>query len=311
MKRKMNIAFALLLSASVLAAGCSGNKAAAQPTPTPDETAGSGETAAETVLIQVNTYGLGNIAVTDDGTEPEFGEYPYQSSVMNVAAGTEIKMAANADAEEGYVFVKWTKNGEFYSTDEKLSVKADADAEYIAVFMMTTGYEGEPVKDVKDAKVLGDVLGLPTGGSSFGDDYYAFGFELNNVTYQALADLDAKTSQELFDLDFDDPEYDKKHNEKVAPIAIKEIINITEKIPTEKDLEAYKGKTLGELMDAGWSNSGWNLEENIAYMTHEYFAFNAAFEGTWEGEFDEETLAKMTVKSMTYAGIGDPAYTAE
>ncbi len=310
MKRKMNIAFALLLSASVLASGCSGNKEAAQPTAPSEEPAQTPE-ATETVLIQVNTYGLGNIATTDDGTEPEFGEYPIQSSVMNTAPGTEIKMAAKADTEEGYVFVKWTKNGEFYSTDEKISVKADADAEYIAVFMMTTGYEGEPVKDVKDAKVLGDVLGLPTGGSSFGEDYYAFGFELNNVTYQALADLDAKTSQELFDLDSDDPEYNKKHNEKIAPIAIKEIINITEKIPTEKELEAYKGKTLGELMDAGWSNSGWDLEENIAYMTHEYFAFNAAFEGTWEGEFDEDTLAKMTVKSMTYAGIDDPAYTAE
>ena len=282
MKRKMNIAFALLLSASVLASGCSGNKEAAQPTAPSEEPAQTPE-ATETVLIQVNTYGLGNIATTDDGTEPEFGEYPIQSSVMNTAPGTEIKMAAKADTEEGYVFVKWTKNGEFYSTDE----------------------------NVKDAKVLGDVLGLPTGGSSFGEDYYAFGFELNNVTYQALADLDAKTSQELFDLDFDDPDYNKKHNEKIAPIAIKEIINITEKIPTEKELEAYKGKTLGELMDAGWSNSGWNLEENIAYMTHEYFAFNAAFEGTWEGEFDEDTLAKMTVKSMTYAGIDDPAYTAE
>ena len=39
-----------------------------------------------------------------------------------------------AAPEAGYVFVKWTKNGEDFSTEPVVSVQLDESADYVAVF---------------------------------------------------------------------------------------------------------------------------------------------------------------------------------
>lgn len=296
MKKKTGLYMALLLGLSVLTA-CSGSGAA--------ET----EEAAETVMIRVNVEGIGAVAVTTDGTDPEIDpEYPFSSHVERVSKGTQIS-AKGETKEDGWQFVRWMKNGEYFSSDETMKDTAEADTEYVAVFMMTTGYEGEAVTDIGDVKTIGDVLALPTYGYSSGMNKYVYSFELDNTVYQAIAVIDDDTREKLFDLDMDDPDYDRKQNEMIAPLPVTEIINITGQIPAQADLDGYVGKTFGELFDEGWSCSGWSGDEKVVYLDHTYFSYEAGFDVPENmDDFDEEKLAGLTVRSMTYTGIGDASY---
>lgn len=295
---------ALLLSLSILAACSSSQGGSSQQTPA------SGTT--EVVNVRVNVDGLGYVGVSQDGTQPEIGDPPFQSHFLNVEPGTELILTCEADADGGYKFVRWTKDGADFSTEQTITVTADADTEYIAVFMMDSGYDGEPVSDIGDVKTLGDVLGLPTMGSGFGNTKYVYAFDLNGTAYQAIADLDETTSQALWDLDFDDEAYDRKLNALIAPLPVTKIVNLTEGIPAQSELDVYVGKTFGDLFDEGWFTTGWNFEDNVAYMNYRYYELEAGFEGGVDpASFDEDTLAGMTVKSLTYGGIGDAAYFEE
>ena len=84
-------------------------------------------------LLKINTEGVGTIAYGPEGTEVEFEEdFPTQSVAENVAAPTTYVIKAKP--EEGWKFVKWTKNGEDFSTEPEITVEVSEDVEYIAVF---------------------------------------------------------------------------------------------------------------------------------------------------------------------------------
>lgn len=308
MKNRISALLALLLAVSPLT-GCQGGASEPQDA---EGYEGTGEVTEETVTIQVNVDGMGVIAVTDDGSDPVIDpDIPFTSSYNNVAPGTEVKMTCEPDEE--YMFVRWTRNGEIFSKEQTISVTADENAEYRAVCMMSSGYTGTPVTDIHDAKTLGDVLGLPTYGGGYGETRYAYTFDLDGVIYQAVAELDQETSKALFDLDFDDPEYDAKENDLVAPLAIAKLINITDGVPAQSELDAYVGKTFGELFEEGWYCTGWNFEENAADMNNRYYTFKAGFDASDvdPAAFEEEDLAELTVKSMTYSGLGDAGFFEE
>ena len=84
-------------------------------------------------LLKINTEGVGSIAYGKEGEEVEFEEdFPTQSVAENVAEPTTYIIKAKPD--EGYKFVKWTKNGEDFSTESEIKVEVSEDVEYIAVF---------------------------------------------------------------------------------------------------------------------------------------------------------------------------------
>ena len=83
--------------------------------------------------LQINTDGLGEIAYCHEGETPEFDdEFPTQSAVENVTEPTTFIITAKPD--EDYVFVKWTKDGEDFSTEDTITVEVAEDVEYRAVF---------------------------------------------------------------------------------------------------------------------------------------------------------------------------------
>lgn len=94
---------------------------------------GTSEETEETEAVLINTDGLGQIAYAEEGIEPEFDdEYPKQSAQLSPEAGTVYVVCAKAD--EGWRFVKWTKNGEDFSTEDRITVSSEESAEYIACF---------------------------------------------------------------------------------------------------------------------------------------------------------------------------------
>lgn len=86
-----------------------------------------------TIIVTIHTEGLGNIAYAEGETEPEVDpEWPYQSAQINLGESAVYTFLAwpNEDTD----FIKWTKNGEDYSTEPQITVNLDESAQFVAVF---------------------------------------------------------------------------------------------------------------------------------------------------------------------------------
>ena len=112
-----------------------------------------------TIFITINTEGMGNIAYTEGEETPEVDpEYPFQSAQINLAEPATHTILAWPQA--GNLFVKWTKNGEDFSTEPQITVLLDESADYVAVFEEDPGWQnpvmnfvGEYQCDRANAKV--------------------------------------------------------------------------------------------------------------------------------------------------------------
>ena len=92
-----------------------------------------GELPTATIVVNVNTEGWGNIAYAEGEDTPEIDtEYPFQSAYIGLAEPAVHTFVAWPQA--GNVFVKWTKNGEDYSTEPQFTALLDESADYVAVF---------------------------------------------------------------------------------------------------------------------------------------------------------------------------------
>ena len=113
--------------------------------------------------------------------------------------------------------------------------------------------------------------------------------------------------QAFMDLDFDDPDYDADLEKIIGPLKIEKWENLSDMIPPQEELDQWVGKTGQELFDAGWTNSGWNLEGMEFWMNYGPFMYTVVMEGTVENteDFDEGDIAPLVVKSVTYNDLGD------
>ena len=86
-----------------------------------------------TIFVSVNTEGLGNIDYAEGEAVPEVDpDYPYQSAQINLAEPATYTLLAWTT--EGYHFVKWTRNGEEFSTEAQITLLLDESADFVAVF---------------------------------------------------------------------------------------------------------------------------------------------------------------------------------
>ena len=86
-----------------------------------------------TIFVTISTEGFGMIGYEAGETVPELDpEWPFQSAQVNLAEPETYTFAAAP--ESGNLFVKWTKNGEEYSTDPVITVLLDESTDFTAVF---------------------------------------------------------------------------------------------------------------------------------------------------------------------------------
>ena len=86
-----------------------------------------------TIVVTVGIEGWGHIAYAKGEEAPEIDpEFPAQSAYISL--GEPAVHTFLAEPEAGNLFVKWTKNGEDYSTDPQITLLLDESAEYTAVF---------------------------------------------------------------------------------------------------------------------------------------------------------------------------------
>ena len=143
---------------------------------------------------------------------------------------------------------------------------------------------------------------------SLGEGMLVYAFELNGVYYRASTAVDEATENAGFDLDYDDPEHDAKWAALIGPLAIENLENLSETIPSQAELDALVGKTGQELLDDGWTMWGGDCESLEFYLNHGAFTYTVQFEGEPANSdtFDwDEGIAPYTVKSATFSGLGD------
>ncbi|MBO4677283.1 MAG: hypothetical protein J5633_07040 [Oscillospiraceae bacterium] len=87
----------------------------------------------EIILVTFTVDGQGSIYSAPGDQSPEFDpDYSCQSAQFSLAIPETYTLAARPDA--GSRFVKWTKNGEDFSTDTQITLQLAENAEYAAVF---------------------------------------------------------------------------------------------------------------------------------------------------------------------------------
>lgn len=85
------------------------------------------------IMVTINTDGSGMIGYEVGETAPELDpEWPFQSAQVNLGEPETYTFAAAPEA--GNLFVKWTKNGEDFSTEPVITVLLDESADFVAVF---------------------------------------------------------------------------------------------------------------------------------------------------------------------------------
>ncbi|MBR5341759.1 MAG: hypothetical protein IK151_07525 [Erysipelotrichaceae bacterium] len=266
--------------------------------------------AGQLCLVKVETDGIGLVAAAKEGETLAFDESLTSSSAyMNVPEGTVLTIGARDSVDE-YKFVKWTKNGEEFSTDYEVTVTIDGPTDFIAVFGLSNGWDGPTASTIEEVKTIGDVLALPYFGWAYSEKTFVYAFELDNVVYRVEAELPAETSKALFDLEFEDPQYEQKFNELVAPLEVTKIDNVTEAIPTQEELDKYVGLTCGDLIDQGWQNNFYNTEEMEFGFTYGWSSYIVKLDGKIEYKDDtdiEEAIRDLKVLSVKYEGLGNVA----
>ncbi len=147
------------------------------------------------IIVTINTEGMGNIEYTEGEETPEVDkEYPYQSAQINLAEPKTHTFLAWP--QEGNKFVKWTKNGEDFSTDAQITVLLDESADFIAVFEADEDYQdpieavaGEYQCDRANATIMSDGFGTALINIDWGSSASSIG----RWTMSGKMDAETKT----------------------------------------------------------------------------------------------------------------------
>lgn len=259
---------------------------------------------ADLCLVKVETDGIGLVAAAQEGETLEFDETMTSTSAyLNVPKGTVLTIGAKESVDE-FKFSKWTKNGEDFSTDHEVTVTIDEPTDFIAVFGAYSGWDGPSASSIEEVKTFSDVLALPNYGTALTEDTVVYAFELGGTVYRVVSKLEPDTAAALNEA-FGDSQ---KFNELLAPIEIDQIVNVSEKIPSQEELDKYVGKTAGELLDDGWTWTYYNLDEMEFGMEHGWFRYVLKLDGKVENKEDliiEEAIKDLKVLSIAYEGIGE------
>lgn len=78
-----------------------------------------------------------------------------------------------------------------------------------------------------------------------------------DTVYMVTADMTAEKYNDFDSIGFDDPDADAKKNTILGSLPNVVVTDITNKIPAQAELDAYVGKTLGDLENSGFESTGW------------------------------------------------------
>ena len=188
--------------------------------------------------------------------------------------------------------------------------------------LLAVGCAGKPAGTNADTAeeltcaTMGDALAASDSDNhSFGstDHYCCAVFEKDGATYRAVAELPDGLCEKIWEVEYDE-NHDKNIAALVSDIPLIRFENLTKDQPTQAECDALVGKTGQDLLDDGWVSWGYNLESGEFWMEHGAYAYIVVFDTEFDLDsldfetFDEyETIAPLTVKSVTCTGVGNGA----
>ena len=166
---------------------------------------------------------------------------------------------------------------------------------------------------LENAKVVGDIYNLvdddDVRGSSLGNNHYVMVFEFNGSSYRIWTNVSDEIMRKYFDIDFFAEDREEQEKALLKDLPIEELTNLTEKMPTQDEVNKYVGKTGQELIDMGFSCHGFSFwDDTLFYLglgDYDYEAvMNEKMDDYDEDAEYEEILAPLTVKSIKCTGVG-------
>ena len=166
---------------------------------------------------------------------------------------------------------------------------------------------------LENAKVVGDIYNLidedDERGSSLGNNHYVLVFEFNGNTYRIWTNVSDEIMRKYFDIDFFAEDRVEQERALLKDLPIEELSNLSEKIPSQDEVNKYVGKTGQELIDMGFSCNGFSLwDGTVFYLSFGDYDYEAVMNEKMD-DYDEdagydELLAPLTVKSIKCTGVG-------
>ena len=164
--------------------------------------------------------------------------------------------------------------------------------------------------DLDSLKTMGDAFALEAENDQFGSDdqHFVYVFEIGGTAYRVIADMTKEVQKEMDKLDASKEDFNDKTKEAAASLEISKRENLTEMIPSQEELDKFAGKTGQDLLDDGWTVSGWDIDENTFTMNKGPFAYTVVIDSKLKesDDFDgDEEIKKLKIKKIKYSDIGD------
>ncbi len=190
----------------------------------------------------------------------------------------------------------------------------------LAVSMFSFGACGGSKKEETETsevklETIGDVYAAAEEESvtyTMGEDRICCVFQADGVPYRVMADIPEGLYAKIDEISFEDEDRDKKVIELLSPVVLKEVTDLSDKIPDEKALSALQGKSGEELLNDGYEISGYYAADGEAtfYLDKGLFEYEMTANEKVEDcdNFDGyEELPAMTVKTIEWAGFSSYA----
>lgn len=160
-------------------------------------------------------------------------------------------------------------------------------------------------------KTLGDIWEYEFWGSVVEEGTYIRAFKAEDGYYRVETDVPQDVAEKLDAIDFFDKTGEEQEKALMKDLPIKTIINLSEVLLSQSDLDALAGKTGQELLDMGFvpqGSKGFSTQEQLSWATLEKgpFVYEVTFQEYVDVDDDPNIAAvirPLTVKSAELVGL--------
>ena len=242
----------------------------------------------------------------------------------------ELAITVNVKSEEGAEYtissVGKKENGKVTSISSEMK---DGEQAYVSEYKFKYDEHIE-LPEYKEPVTYNDMPHVDSPYKTFGDiiktvneeeDLMYLFYEkqlividsVNGKHYQFSTVVDDETYNAYNELDVMEDDYQQKVYQLIENIEIEDCIDFTDAVLTKEELDAYIGKTIGDMVNDGFEVSGYSFyeESNTVYTNKDLLGYkvDVALEEGFDpdSEFEYEDLYGCTVKGIEFV---EPEYTA-
>lgn len=127
--------------------------------------------------------------------------------------------------------------------------------------------------------------------------------------YQLSGKFTAEESQAFDALDFFDENYRNNVLDLLRNVKVDACLDFTDRLPSQSQLDAYKGKTMKDLVNDGYEETGWNFweEGSDMFVEKDGFEYTVSVElpegFDYEREFEYSELDDAKIVNMEFEEV--------